>query len=154
MYSIERLKSDYIHKCAKEGISSLPEIREKLKKDIIEIKSKLAAVEHFRLELRNLQKIDEKLSAMLQTDNIISDFDDNSEEMIHIRNSIVKTIKLNDPLTNSELKNILVKNDSDFIDKEPKIIRAVKWLYEHEFIDKDSNRKIIIGKKWDQLENI
>ena len=43
MKSPERLKSDYMVKCAKMGIDTIPEIREQLRKDITEIKVKLPA---------------------------------------------------------------------------------------------------------------
>lgn len=153
MKSPERLKSDYMVKCAKMGIDTIPEIREQLRKDITEIKVKLAEYDPLRIQLRNLQKVDEKLSALMQTDKIVSDFDDDSDEMKAIRQKVVSIIDKNDPLSNSEIQLKFQEEDPEAVGKDAKIIRAIKWLFERDIVDKSPERKVIRGPKWSQVND-
>ena len=151
MKSPERLKSDYMRECADLGIHSIPDIRAHLRKDISKIKLELQGMDPLRIKLRNLQKIDEKLAQLMQTENIISDFEDDSEEMNNIRSMIVSMINKNGPLSNSEITNKFIEEDSDAVGKDAKIIRGIKWLAERSYIDKSTDRKIIPGPKWNEL---
>lgn len=151
MKSIERLKSDYIRECSLKGISSIPEIRENLRKDISSIKVKLQDMDPLRIELRNLQKIDEKLTSLMQTEKIISDFDDDTDEMKEIRSGIISIIEDNEPLSNSEIILKFIEKDSEAVGQDAKIIRCIKWLAERGYIEKSSDRKIIPSEKWSEL---
>lgn len=154
MKSIENLVSDYIFKCAKDGICTIEDMKKHIDKEIHKINEKLVAVEPLRLERANLQKISEKFSAMLQEDKAKSEFDDDSKEMADMHERVIRIVDKQSPLSNREIILKFQEEDQDAYNEDAKIIRAIKFLADKGILDKNEDRKIIKGPKWDQQQSL
>lgn len=151
MKSIESLVSDYISKCASNGVRSIKDMKKCIDSEISEINKKLVEVEPLRLERANLQKIAERFSAMLQEDKAVSDFDDSSQEMSKIHERVITIVDKQSPLSNRDIILKFQEQDKDAYNEDAKIIRAIKFLADKGILDKNEDRNIVKGPKWGEV---
>lgn len=139
----QRLISDYILECVKNGISSNEEILANVSKELGDIDTKLSAVEPLRIKRSHLQKIKDHFDLILKSDeNTFNDETDDAEQM---RQQVISIIAASTtPLTNREIINKIGYN------QDALIIRAIKTLFDQQVIDRtnDNERKIVRGPKW------
>lgn len=153
MISVEKQLSDYIHNCAVNGILSMQDISENLNSEISQLKIKLAEADPIRVQLSKLLKIQEKILEIMQTDKIVSTFEDDSIEMRVIRKAVHGIVGQHAPLSNRDIINKFMEINKDSYNDDSKIIRAIKFLHENEFLEKNADRNIIRGQKWDSYIN-
>jgi len=139
-----RIIAEYVSKCAKNGISSIEDIHNQLKKDIKEIDEKLTSFDSLRIERANLHKVLEHFSAILQTDKMTSSFDDESEEMIEVKGKVIDFIEKNGSGTTRDIITSVGYN------QDAKVVRVIKNLAEQGVIERDKENRINIvpGPSW------
>lgn len=139
-----RIIAEYVSKCAKNGISSIEDIHNQLKKDIKEIDEKLTSFDSLRIERANLHKVLEHFSAILQTDKMTSSFDDESEEMIEVKGKVIDFIEKNGFGTTRDIITSVGYN------QDAKVVRVIKNLAEQGVIERDKENRINIvpGPSW------
>lgn len=139
-----RIIAEYVSKCAKNGISSIEDIHNQLKKDIKEIDEKLTSFDSLRIERANLHKVLEHFSAILQTDKMTSSFDDESEEMIEVKGKVIDFIEKNGSGTTRDIITSVGYN------QDAKVVRVIKNLAEQGVIERDKANRINIvpGPSW------
>lgn len=139
-----RIIAEYVSKCAKNGISSIEDINNQLKKDIKEIDEKLTSFDSLRIERANLHKVLEHFSAILQTDKMTSSFDDESEEMIEVKGKVIDFIEKNGSGTTRDIITSVGYN------QDAKVVRVIKNLAEQGVIERDKENRINIvpGPSW------
>lgn len=147
MSSVEKLVSEYIADCAKNGTASILDIYKKAMEEVKEINTQLVAVEPLRLRRSDLQKITNHLSNLINTDNIIESFDDESEDMNKIKSNIIQIVRDNPPLTNRGIIQAYMQLDGEAYNYEANIIRGIKYLAMCGILDKE-DKLIIKGPKW------
>src|SRR5690606_27354076 len=133
-----RIIAEYVSKCAKNGISSIEDIHNQLKKDIKEIDEKLTSFDSLRIERANLHKVLEHFSAILQTDKMTSSFDDESEEMIEVKGKVIDFIEKNGFGTTRDIITSVGYN------QDAKVVRVIKNLAEQGVIERDKENRINI----------
>jgi len=144
MKSTARQVSEYITKCAERSITSLEDIHKSLSTDISAIEDKLQEVEPLRIECRDLQKMQNHISSMLQTDKISNTFDDDSYDLKTLRKRIINIIEKQGALSN---RDIIMKAGYN---KDADTVWCLKYLATNEVIVKDPcTKKNGPGPKWE-----
>lgn len=139
--------SDYIQECIENGIASPNDICNKVKIEIAEIDRKLHESDGLRIKKINLSQVLMHYGTFLkrQTSNAINaEIDDNSDDFIQLQKEICKLIEQKS-MTNREIIQAIGKYQED-----AKIIRAIKFLGEKEYLAKDGTpeNKITKGPCW------
>ena len=133
-----KIISEYIARCAKQGISSPAEIREHVIQHIAEIDQKLLNFDSLRIERAKHQKILEHFDEYLNTEAQTSTLADSETETFKVK--ITEILKESGPLTNREIISKFGYN------ADVKVIRALKWMHEQNLIQRldDADRKITL----------
>lgn len=134
-----------------DKVLSHTEICEHIDNRLIEIDKELHAADALRIEKMELIAIKRDLgmdsSKRQRTSQQVPAIDlaDNSDEMIDIRRRICEALNEYGPLTNREV----IQKAGSYAE-ESKYFRAIKFLGEQDIIQRDEQRKLIPGKKWEE----
>lgn len=141
--------SDYIQECIENGVNSPNDICKKVKEEIADIDRKLHESDGLRVRKINLSQVLVHYGTVLkrQTSNAIdAEINDNSDDFLELQKKICSLID-EKPMTNREIIQAIGRYQED-----AKIIRAIKFLGEKEFLAKDGSpeNRITKGPCWDK----